>query len=163
MVTEPACAGGGEEGPGGAAGRTAESICSSFSSTGLAWEKPAHSGTFPAHSAVCKKPCSRPPSVSPRGDGNEEGGEEAGCGRNAQDGPGRCWVPFLPKVLEAAEKALSRLLQIGVALALALWRACQTLSLPCSSKERPQLPGLLAWEADGPRSETDYHWPPVPA
>lgn len=60
-------------------------------------------------------------------------------------------MPFLPKELEAAE-ALSRLLQIGVALAL--WRACQTLSMTsgspfsCSIKERPQdIPaGLLAQE-----------------
>lgn len=72
-------------------------------------------------------------------------------------------MPFLPKELEAAEEALSRLLQIGVALAL--WRACQTLSLtsrspfPCSTKERPQTP----WQArktDGPRRKTDYHWWP---
>lgn len=75
---------------------------------------------------------------------------------------------FLPKELEAAE-ALSRLLQIGVALAL--WRACQTLSLtsgspfPCSIKERPQdIPaGLLAWKTNGPRSKADYCWRPFPA
>lgn len=58
-------------------------------------------------------------------------------------------MPFLPKELEAAEEALSRLLQIGVALAL--WRACQTLSLtsrspfPCSTKERPQIPRQGCW------------------
>lgn len=81
-------------------------------------------------------------------------------------GPGGCYVPFLPKELEAAE-ALSRLLQIGVAL----WRACQTLSLtsgspfPCSIKERPQdiLAGLLAWKTNGPRSKADYCWRPFPA
>lgn len=149
MVTEPACAGGGEEGPRGAAGRAAESTCSSSSSTGLAWEKPAHSGTFPSHSAVCKKPRSRPLSATLRGGGGEEA--EAGCGQTECPGcPGRGWVPFLPKELEAGEKALSRLLQIGVALAL--WRACQTLSLtprsplPCSSKERPQVPRAVGLE-----------------
>lgn len=58
-------------------------------------------------------------------------------------------MPFLPKELEAAEEALSRLLQIGVALAL--WRACQALSLtsrspfPCSTEERPQIPRQGRW------------------
>lgn len=67
----------------------------------------------------------------------------------AKGGSGVCYVPFLPKELEAAEAALSRLLQIGVALAL--WRACQTLSLtsrspfPCSTKERPQIPQQGCW------------------
>lgn len=41
-----------------------EPICFSFSSMGLVWEKPAHSGTLPSHSPVCEEPRS----FSPFGD-----------------------------------------------------------------------------------------------
>lgn len=69
--------------PRGAAGRMAmESICFSFSSTGLGWEKPAHSGTFPSHSAVCEKPTSLPLLVTLKGGGGKE--PKAACGRSGQ-------------------------------------------------------------------------------
>lgn len=61
-------------------------------------------------------------------------------------------MPFLPKELEAAEEALSRLLQIGVAPPL--WRACSTLSLTSRTpfplfhqgKATDMKAGLLAWD-----------------
>lgn len=118
----------------------------SLPSVGLGWEKSAHSGTFPSHSAVCKKPWPLPLLVTPGG-----GWGQGGRGR-LQNGRGWLWRPLcavFPKELEAAEQALSRLLQIGVALALG--RACQTLGLtrgspgPCSIKGRPQTERQGCW------------------
>lgn len=74
-------------------------------------------------------------------------------------------MPFLPKELEAAEEALSRLLQIGVALALeglsdTLPDIQEPFSLLHQGKAADNTAGLLAWKTDGPRSKTDYCWWP---
>lgn len=74
---------------------------------------------------------------------------------------------FLPKGLEAAE-ALSRLLQIGVALAL--WRACQILSLTSGSpfpllhqgKATRYSGRAVGLENKWPKKKADYCWRPFP-
>lgn len=64
-----------------------ELICFSLYSVSLVWEKPAHSGTFPSHSTVYKKPWTLPLLVALKGDGSKE--SKAGC-RMARGGSGGC-------------------------------------------------------------------------
>lgn len=149
-------------------GRTAmESICFSFSSTGLGWEKPAHSGTFPSHSVVCKKPCSLPLLVTLKGGGSKEA--KAGCGQNGQRWLWRLLCAISPQragscrggtVTVAANRRGSGSVE---GLSDTLTDVQEPFPLLHQGKAADTTAGLLAWKIDGPRSKTDYCWWPFPA
>lgn len=143
-----------------------EPICFSFSSMGLVWEKPAHLGTFPSHSAVCKKPCSLSLLVTLKGKWGKEA--KAGCRRAKDARPWRLLCAISPQragscrgtVTVAANRRGSGSVE-GLSDTLPDIREF----FPCSIKERPQdiQAGLLAWKTNGPRSKANYCWRPFPA
>lgn len=160
----PACAGGGAEAAQRNSGEDSYGACFSFSSTGLVGEKPAHSGTFPSHRAVCKKPGSLPLLVTPKGSGGKEA--KVGCGPNGQG-----WLWRLLCAISSQRAGSCRGGTVTVAanrrgsgsvegLSDTLPDIQEPFSLLHQGKAADNTAGLTAQKTDGPRSKTDYCWWP---
>lgn len=156
----------GQRQPRGTVGRTAtEPVCFPFSSTGLIWEKPAHSGTFPSHSAVYKKPCSLPLLVTSKGSRGKEA--RAGCGWNGQ---GWLWRPVCAISPQRARSCRGGTVTVAAnrrgsgsveGLSDALPDIQEPFPLLHQRKAVDTTAGLQAWKTGGPRSKADYRWWPT--